>query len=149
MYFHFSNISDSARLWIIFENGLLISSFTSQEFITVGIFEIYFTNTKPERKFIHGKNKAVYSPIVGLTDLWALFTCTKRCSSLYINSVMFKQNENWPCFDKVLTYLVTYYLAEPISHGRGQIWPQLCGQRVIDYRDSSHFSSTIKPTLLL
>ncbi len=40
------NISDSALLWIIFENGILTFRFMSQEFITVEIFEIYFTTTE-------------------------------------------------------------------------------------------------------
>ncbi len=46
MCFLFSNISDSALLWIIFENGTLTFSFTSLEFITVEIYEIYFTTTE-------------------------------------------------------------------------------------------------------
>ncbi len=35
-----------------------------------------------EQKAIHIKNTTIYSLIVGLTDLWALFTWTKRCSIL-------------------------------------------------------------------
>jgi hypothetical protein len=33
------------------------------------------------------KNAVLYSPIVGLTDIWALFIWTNRCSILYVCTV--------------------------------------------------------------
>jgi hypothetical protein len=32
----------------------------------------------------HGKNAGVYSPMVGLVELSAFFTWTKKCSNLYV-----------------------------------------------------------------
>ncbi len=44
------------------------------------------------RKSVHGKIVAVYLPIVGLTDLWAYFALSKRCSIWNVNSKKCKQN---------------------------------------------------------
>jgi hypothetical protein len=46
MFFKFLKISDNALIWIIFDNGILTSSLTSQKLITAVNFLIYFTATE-------------------------------------------------------------------------------------------------------
>jgi hypothetical protein len=51
---------------------------------------------------IRPKNTAVYSSIVGLTDLWAFFAWTKRCGILYVDFKKFKKLKSasfWPSYD--------------------------------------------------
>ncbi len=61
--------------------------------------KICVTHTETGGKSVHGKNAAIYSPVVGLIDLWAFFAWNKRCSILYVDSKKLKSALFWPSYD--------------------------------------------------